>query len=1059
MSLHKQKIIQSNEANNEKLTYWRSIENRRRTQEYLDYIADEFAPDISDITHVDRRSMLKFMGASIALAGLGISCRRPEEKILPYSKPPADLIPGIPNYFATSYNTPFGAHGLLVESHENRPTKIEGNPIHPYNQGKASILDQSSVLDLYDPDRSKFCWLKKADTEEPVNFVEFNEFAKAHFDKLATSQGEGLAFLVDNDQSSTCLRLKSLIKKRFPKAQFFVHEVLRQVNSENACHLAFGKNTKVSYNFSKAKVIASLFADPFSFGPQHLDHLRGFAKNRTINNAKDAKAINRLYAIESDFSLFGINADNRLRLPIGLAKKLVEALAYELHATYNIEIDKSITGFKSLSNLVSMPVNMKGLDRKFVYTLAKDLALNKGSSLIIGGDHLPKEVLAMIHALNTALMGFKNTFDVLEINDTQIQEHLAEPDLLALDSQIQKNLINTLVMLEVNPVHTASNKINFLESLKKVPLSIHLGLYRDETGSNSTWHLSATHFLEHFSDARAFDGTISIVQPLIKPLYDSKSKLELMAFIASHNIIKPLDLVKETFALNNFSNFNKAVHDGFIANSAYLAKEKISLNCEEIYKLFASIKTYYPELNKPELILNFDRKILDGRFANSSWLQELPDPVTKINWDNVLLMSPVMAKELKIKSGVRKNAYVAEIVKISVGKNSLELPVFVLPGLSDYSLITNLGYGRTKAGEIAKGVGVDAFGLYSGSENMTFSEVSLSRTSKEVKISCTQEQYAMNGDTVQEVDVLTLQSRDPARDRNIDEYMKDPNYASKEGIPENLLTLENNKKVPLQITKPPFDYSKNNQWGMAIDLTKCTGCNACIIACKSENNIPIVGKDQVMRGRLMDWIRVDRYFTGDVKSPKVISQPMPCQHCENAPCEPVCPVAATSHDTEGLNVMTYNRCVGTRYCANNCPFKVRRFNYFDYTKSGDLYVDDISKDRQKTLSLQRNPDVTVRYRGVMEKCTYCTQRIQEAKMKARRENRDPNNLTDADVTSACAQTCPSEAITFGNINDKNSKVYAMKNVDRNYTLLDILNARPRTSYLAKIRNPHPDLAG
>lgn len=1059
MSLHKQKIIQSNEANNEKLTYWRSIENRRRTQEYLDYIADEFAPDISDITHVDRRSMLKFMGASIALAGLGVSCRRPQEKILPYSKQPIDVTPGIPNYFATSYNTPFGAHGLLVESHENRPTKVEGNPLHPYNQGKASVLDQASVLDVYDPDRSKFCWQNKSGAEEPVSFEEFNTFAQKHFTNLATKQGEGLAFLVDNDHSATFLRLKSLLKSRFPQASFFVHEPLRQVNSEKACHLAFGKNTKVAYDFSKAKVIASLFADPFSFGPQHLEHLRGFAKNRTLNNTSDAKNINRLYAIEADFSLFGINADNRMRLPIGLAKKLVEALAYELHASYNIEIDKTTPGFKSLSSLVPMPVNMKGLDKKFVYTLAKDLALNKGAALIVGGDHLPKEVLAMIHVLNCGLMGLGKTFNVLDINDTQVVNHLNEADLFVLDEKIQKNLINTLVMLDVNPVHTSSNKINFAESLKKVPLSIHLGLYRDETAIKSTWHVPTTHFLEHFADAKAFDGTVSIVQPLIHPLYDTKSKLEVMAIMAGHNTAKPLDLVKETFASNKFFNFNKAVHDGFIANSAYPAKSSISLNCEEIYKSFSGIKTYYPELNKPELILNFDRKILDGRFANSSWLQELPDPVTKINWDNVLLMSPTMAKELKIKSGVRKNAYVAEIVKISIDKNSVELPVFVLPGLSDYSLVATLGYGRNNAGEIAKGVGVNTFSLYSSNEVMSFSQISLARTNKEVKISCTQEQYAMNGDTVQEVDVLTLQNRDPARDRNLNDYVKNPNYASKEGIPENLLTVENNKKVPLQITKPPFDYSKNNQWGMAIDLTKCTGCNACIIACKSENNIPVVGKDQVMRGRLMDWIRLDRYFTGDVKSPKVISQPMPCQHCENAPCEPVCPVAATSHDTEGLNVMTYNRCVGTRYCANNCPFKVRRFNYFDYTKSGDLYVDEFSKNRQKTLSLQRNPDVTVRYRGVMEKCTYCTQRIQEAKMKARRENRDPNNLTDNDVTSACAQTCPSEAITFGNINDKNSKIYAMKNLDRNYTLLDILNARPRTSYLAKIRNPHPDLAG
>ncbi len=1048
MSTHKEKVIQ---ADGQKLTYWRSIENRRRTQDYLDHIADEFAPDISDITHVDRRSMLKFMGASVALAGLGVSCRRPEEKILPYVKQPHDLVPGIANYFASANDLPYGASGLLVESHENRPTKIEGNPNHPHNLGKASLLDQASVLDVYDPDRSKFCWQTKAGDQIPALWTEFDSFASKHFSDLANNAGEGLAFLCDGDTSPTFLRLKSLIQARFLKAKFFIHEPLRQINTEQASKLAFGENTKVKYNFSNAKIIASVFADPFSCGPDHLSHLRGFGKNRTMMSAADAKNINRLYAIEADYSIFGLNADHRLRLPIGLAKRFVEALAYELHASYNIDIDKSLPGFKSLSSIVNKPTLMKGLDRKFVYTLAKDLAQNKGQALLFGGDHLPKEVLAMIHVLNTALSGLNKTFSVLNIDNS-----LSDPDSHELAKDIKDNKVSTLIMLNTNPVYNAPRNLDFVELLKKVKVTIHAGLYKDETAKVCSWHLPITHFLEHFADARSFDGTISIIQPLIKPLFDCRSKLQIMAQLANSITNNGRDLVKETFASLKYTNFDKALHDGVVSSSEFVTSNNPKINCEEVYANFSKINAYLPSKEKPELILAFDRKILDGRFANNSWLQELPDPVTKINWDNVLLMSPAMAKELGVKSGVKKNAYMADLMAVSLNNKTIELPIFVMPGLSDYSLITNLGYGRAGAGEIANGVGIDVYDFYLGQEKMVFSDVKLAKTTKQVKISCTQEQYAMNGDTVQEVDVLTLQSRDPARAANVKDYLKNPQYATDAGIPKNLLVKEGDKKVPLQITSP-WDYSKNNQWGMSIDLSKCTGCNACIVACKSENNIPVVGKEQVMRGRMMDWIRLDRYFEGDVKSPRAISQPIPCQHCENAPCEPVCPVAATSHDKEGLNVMTYNRCVGTRYCGNNCPFKVRRFNYFDYSKSGDLYVEESVKERQKTLLLQRNPDVTVRYRGVMEKCTFCTQRIQEAKMKARRDGRDQDNLADGDVVTACAQTCPSQAITFGNINDKNSQIYAMKNIDRNYTLLDILNARPRTSYLAKIRNPHPDL--
>lgn len=1057
--------LENSTVNGEKLTYWRSIENRRRTEEYVASLHDEFAPDMTDITAMDRRSMLKVMGASIALSGLGVACRRPVEKILPYVKEPENFTPGIAHYFATAQPTAFGAQGILVESHEGRPTKIEGNPSHPESLGKASTINQASVLEIYDPDRSRYCSQKKPGGHVPMEWSEWDTFAGSYFHALRQKSGAGLAILVNNDLSPTFLALKAQIKQVMPQTRFFVHEPLRQKNVEAAAALAFGPNTRVCYSFGNAKIIASLFADPFSFGPEHLSHMRGFAKNRTVLNVEDTKKMNRLYAVEADFTLAGTNADHRLRLPVGLAKNLVEALAYELLATHGIDIDPKIAEAKSLSAIVAKPPSFKGIDRDFVTVLAKDLAANRGNALIIGGDHLPPALLAMIHSLNVALLGHKRTFEVLNIDDPPAVAHLAEPDAAGLAQALLANEIETLIVVGTNPVYDAPRQLKFAELISKAKTSIHVGQRRDETGELCTWHVPKTHFLEDFSDGRAYDGTQSIIQPLIQPLHNARSSLQVLGILAGMSEVKALDLVKETFKKSYggpdwSKRFDKAVHDGVIEKSRFPEMANLKLRSAAIYDAFKGTTARAPNKGNFELVISFDRRVLDGRYANHGWLQELPDPINKLNWGNALFMSPTAAREYGIKSGVKKNAYLADIVKMSVGDKNINLPVFVMPGLSDYTLVTTLGYGRTAAGEVGNGVGIDLYGLVEDFNKLVLHGVKLERTQAQEKLSSTQEQFAMNADTVQEVDVLTLQNRDPARLTTVADFKKAPKAAQHRGLPPSLLTKEPGRaeKVPLQITTA-WDYSQGNQWGMVIDLAKCTGCNACVMACQSENNIPVVGKEQVIRGRMMQWIRVDRYLKGSVHSPQAISQPVPCQHCENAPCEPVCPVAATSHDKEGLNVMTYNRCVGTRYCANNCPYKVRRFNYFDYADSGNLYVPEAKLARLKTIQLQRNPDVTVRYRGVMEKCTYCTQRINEAKIEAKRQGHDQNNLPDGAVTPACAQTCPSEAITFGNINDQNARVTALKSVDRNYTLLDVLNVRPRTSYLSKLRNPHPELVG
>lgn len=1052
----------STQVQGEKITYWRSIENRRRTEEYLSMIQDEFAPDISDITAVDRRSMLKVMGASLALAGIGVGCRRPIEKILPYVKEPENFTPGVPKYFATAQLTPFGAQGILVESHEGRPTKIEGNPSHPESMGKASPINQAAVLELYDPDRSAFCTRLEEAGRMPEEWTAWDVFIAELAAKLKAKAGKGLALLLDSDASPTFLRIKSELKKVYPDAKFYVHEPMRQTNVEKAAALVFGEGSRVCYAVERAHILACLFVDPFSFGPEHLKHVRGYAKNRTVLKPSDTKKMNRVYAIEADYSLAGVNSDHRQRMPVGLAKTFVEALAYELLAHHSIDVDPSLPGALSLATLVARPPSTKGIDRKFLSVLAKDLAKNRGKALIMGGNHLPKEVLALIHVLNLALLGHNQVFDVVHINDPMVLEHLHEPGIESLAADLAAQKVDTLICLNTNPVYNAPRNLNFSELIDKAKTSIHVGLYQDETAVRCTWHVPQTHFLEAFGDARSYDGTISIIQPLIEPLHNARSSLRILCELGGFEQKALRDLVFETHknrfgVLEQAYAFDQAIHDGIIANSAW-PKAQISAHSAQVYQSLAKISSRAPNKENFEIIFNFDRKILDGRYANHSWLQEMPDPVTKINWDNALLMSPTAAREYGIKSGVQKNSYIADLVKISVGEHSLEMPVFVMPGLSDYSLVTTMGYGCTHAGVVGNNVGFDVFNLVPNYENLVVAGVKLERTGRVRKISSTQEQFAMNGDTVQETSILSMQSRDPARRTSVEDYVKEPLAAKNQGMLESLLVKEKGKrqKVPLQITTP-WDYSKGNQWGMVIDLAKCVGCNACMIACQSENNIPVVGREQVIRGRMMQWIRVDRYFVGDVKSPKAITQPVPCMHCENAPCEPVCPVAATSHDKEGLNVMTYNRCVGTRYCANNCPYKVRRFNYFDYTHTGNLYVESEQKVRQKTLKLQRNPDVTVRYRGVMEKCTYCTQRIQEAKIAAKRVGKDQNNLADGAVTPACAQTCPADAIVFGNINDESSRVSVLKNVDRNYTMLDILNSRPRTSYLSLLRNPHPEL--
>lgn len=1040
---------EENHGNNGEIKYWRSIEYKERTPEYIASTKEEFRAGDSEVTGLQRREMLKLMGASIALAGTGVACRRPEEKILPYAHAPEDLIPGVANYFATAKASVFGATGLVVESHENRPTKIEGNKEHPASLGSASSQDQACVLELYDPDRSTSPMKRNERASfEKSTWLAWDEFAAAHAKRNLASQGQGFAIVYPGHGCPTTERLLTEMKAQLPQMQVFAFDPMTEVNTAKGAELAFGPNARVLNEFDKAKVILTVHADPLMKGPAALRNARGFGKGRTVESARISMQMNRLYCVEAEYSVTGTNADHRHRLSVSKGGEFLLALAKELSSQIAIP--------ETLKVQILAKATAK-LDDKFIKGLAKDLAGNTSSSLVVVGESQEPWVHALGHAINEGLSNIGQTVQVVKAKGLVGESGF--DGLAKLNQALEKKQISTLAVLDVNLAYATPGALRFNEVLKKADMLIHAGSYFDETAKFAHWHLPLSHFLESWGDATAWDGTVSIQQPLIDPLYQTRSIVEILASLQTGTHTKGYEVVQATWRGNlgllaSDKSWRKSVHDGIVAQTAYVNANNTKSDAERITDAIKGVASSSdPTIDNLELLLSFDHRVLDGRLANLGWMQELPDPITKLTWDNALLLSPSLAKKMGLKSGVKDRFYVADVVNLTVNGVSIEVPSFVVPGLAEFTIIAAFGFGRTDAGSLGNNVGYNAYPLWPANGSRVIQNVKLSRTTKTYDLASTQEQFAMNGETIQEISMLSLQNRDPARVSDVSAYQADPNYTDKKAVKDS---LKGKDGLPLQMTTPPWEY-KGNKWGMVIDLTSCTGCNACVTACQSENNIPVVGKTQVMRSRAMHWIRIDRYFTGDVNEPMAIAQPIPCMHCENAPCEPVCPVAATAHDKEGLNAMTYNRCVGTRYCGNNCPYKVRKFNYLDFSHSGNLYVDEESKKRSRTLSMQMNPDVTVRYRGVMEKCTYCVQRIQEAKILATRNQKDPNALKDGSVTPACAQTCPTQAITFGNLNDEDSLVNKRKAVDRNYDLLDELNVRPRTSYLGKLRNPNPEL--
>jgi MoCo/4Fe-4S cofactor protein with predicted Tat translocation signal len=1009
-------------------TYWRSLAQIEGRPDARDFLEREFPEGASELPDgITRRDMMMLLGASLSLAGLA-GCRRPVEEIVPYVTAPEEIVPGIPRYYATTMPFRRSAYGLIVESHEGRPTKIEGNPSHPSTLGASSSLVQASIVALYDPDRSQTVTLKGARKSWNDFVTAWGQLAEAH----AADGGASLAVVSESFSSPTLARLVSELRGRYPRLQWATYDAVSDESRLAGLRHATGRDLDLMLRLDRAAVILALDADPLLTDPEMIRHARGFADGRGAGAS--GGAMNRLYAVEGVYSITGAMADHRLRVESRQIAPFLAALAARLGAP----------GARSFAG-----AGVAGLDARWIDAVAKDLAAHRGKGLIVAGERQPPAVHAAVCALNTHL---GNTGATVSYHETKDAALPSVSSLASLVASMKAGAVQTLVVLGGNPVFDAPADLDFVSAMAKIPHSIALGHAVDETSSKAEWHVPRAHYLESWGDARAVGGTLSVVQPLILPLFGGRTPIEVLGLMVAGKDRSGYDIVRDTWkSILGEAEFdkkwNRVLHDGLLAGSELpevvpdLAGEPFAELARLIGAGAGAAGSRQTAAGSPgglELVFLPSPSLHDGRFANDGWQQELPDPLTKLTWDNPALVSPKTAEGMGIAS--------EDVVRLEYAGRSLELPVWVLPGMADGVVALTLGYGRQRAGRIGSGVGFDTFAVRVSKAPGFGSGATLSRLGRRYALSATQDHGSMEGrPLVREATAGERRSDAAASAHGEAAGAGDAEHAPKGGKVPGALGVFEEEPHHFSLWKE-HAYDHGPQWGMTIDLNACIGCNACMTACQSENNVPVVGKTQVAKGREMHWLRVDRYFSGEpTGSPEIVFQPVPCMHCEDAPCEQVCPVAATVHDGQGLNVMVYNRCIGTRYCSNNCPYKVRRFNFFNFTK-----------DTPDVLRLAMNPDVTVRARGVMEKCTYCTQRINRAKIDAKLAGRE---LRDGDVKTACQQACPASAIEFGNLRDGSSRVAKAKADPRNYALLDELNTKPRTTYLSKVRNPNPDLEG
>jgi Fe-S-cluster-containing dehydrogenase component/anaerobic selenocysteine-containing dehydrogenase len=960
--------------------YWRTLEEYgARTREIAE---DDCDGENSSLDDVSRRRFLELAAASFAFAGVTGCTRQPAEKILPYVIPPENVTPGRPKYYATAIPFAGMAQGVIVESHLGRPTKVEGNPAHPASLGASSVHSQASVLDLYDPDRATVI----LNNGEQRSWDEFRIALTNHLAPIQAKGGTGLHILTGTVTSPVLGAQVQGVLKALPNAKWHQWDAAGPHSARAGAELAFGRPVNTYYRFDQADVVLSLDADFLSCGEPSTRYAHDFANRRTRG---DRMEMNRLYVVESTMTATGGKADHRL--PLQYAE--IESFARNLASAVGIA---GVTGWGG------------GRYSEWVKACAKDLSSHRGACVVIPGSHQSPAVHALAHAMNVQLGNVGKTVaytDPLEQNPVDEVGAIRE-----LAQVLNSGSVDLLLILGGNPAYDAPIDLGFPELLRRAKTSIYVSLHPNETADGCAWLVPESHALESWGDARAFDGTVSIMQPLIDPLYESHSHIEVLDLILNKPGRSGYDIVRAYWQAKSGSKdfeswWRKSVCDGVVENSALA---EITAKLSENWAQSLQERSNQEGL---EIVFRPDVYMYDGRFANNTWLQELPQPMTKLTWDNAVYLSPATAKKLGVSAQER--------VQLVLRGRSIEGSVWILPGQPDDSVTVHLGWGRTRSGRAGNGAGFNAYAVRSSDALWSASGVQAKGIGSNYPLATTQMVESMEGRALMISDT-------------VDRYRREPDFVKKE-----------TKDPPRGLTLYPTWNYTGHAWGMSIDLTRCVNCNACVVACQAENNIPVVGKDQVLNHRAMHWLRIDAYFEGDLANPRAMYLPVPCMQCEDAPCELVCPVQATNHSVDGLNDMVYNRCIGTRYCSNNCPYKVRRFNFM-------LYQDWLTE----SIKLQRNPDVSVRSRGVMEKCTYCVQRIREAEIYAQV---DDKGLPDGSIQTACQQSCPTQAIIFGDLNQSDSKVRKLKSEKLDYELLGELNTRPRTTYLAELRNPNPEM--
>jgi molybdopterin-containing oxidoreductase family iron-sulfur binding subunit len=978
--------------------YWRSIDELQGTPEFEAAVEREFPASAQEwVDPVSRRGFMKLMGASMALAGLAGCTKQPDEPIYPYIKAPEDLILGKPNYFATAHPLATGAVPTLVKADQFRPIKIDGNPEHAYNQGSSDPFTQASLMDLYDPDRSKHVTFQG----EARDWTEFAQGLRAK--ATESKDGTGIYFLSTTITSPTLARQWKAVQQAYPNAKLIQYDPA-------IAGTALSAGPVPQYDLSGADVIVSLDADFLSGASYPGFHklVREYAARR-----KDPKQLNRLYAIESMPTTTGMKAEHRLGLRASEVPAFAAALASAVGA----------------SGVAAPGYSWTAEQQKFLTALAKDLKASAGRSAVIPGLYQDASVASLAAAINSAL---GNTGKTVMLSSEPLNPLPSDQiaDMKALVADLNAGKVDWLVILNSNPIYSSPADLDFPTAFNKAKVVSHLGMHANETGQVAHWHIPAAHMLEFWSDARAYDGTVSIVQPLIEPLYGGHSAHEVFQALLNEPLLSSYQAVRETWKTAIQGDFEtgwrKALHAGWIPDTKFATSGKAGT---------AQITVPSPSPRENvEIIFRPDPNIYDGRWSNVGWLQELPKPVTSLSWDNAAIVSGATLTKLGLEED--------DIVELTVDGRTVKAPVIVAPGHPDNSVTVHLGYGRQAAGRVGSGAGFSAYRIRPSGAPF-YATGSIKKVDGKWGVAITKSHYQDHRSARFSGDgsgTHSLEANEAISERGIIRYATLSEYKANPGFAHE---GEGHEDTHMGTSMFPNWTYPNNAWGMSIDMASCTGCNACVVACYAENNIPVVGKQQVRIGRNMQWIRIDSYFEGDLAAPRAHFQPMLCQHCENAPCEQVCPVGATVHTPEGLNMMVYNRCVGTRYCSNNCPYKVRRFNFLLF-----------SDYETESLKLMRNPDVSVRSRGVMEKCSYCVQRITAAKIEADKENR---GIRDGEIVTACQQSCPAGAITFGNINDKGSRVAKQRADERTYQVLADLNTRPRTTYVAAVLNPNEEL--